>query len=71
MQVPWPSGASAAVIQPPCRSTIRRQTESPIPCPSYAERVGARWKGSKTASRSAGLMPMPRSATLTSTQRPS
>ena len=58
-------------MRPPWRSTIFLQTASPIPWPSYCSASWARWKASKIWSRSEAGMPMPSSATVTSTRSPS
>src|SRR5215213_4396447 len=61
--VPSP-GVLSAVIVPPCRSTILRQTASPIPVPSYSVRPCRRWKGVKIRSRYLTSKPMPLSSTV-------
>ena len=58
-----PSGLLVAQIRPPWASTIVRQIASPRPSPARLVVT----KGSNICSRSAGAMPEPMSATVTST----
>ena len=54
IRVPDAAQRGRAAILPPCRSTISLHTARPIPCPSYPSASWARWKASKTWSRSVG-----------------
>ena len=70
--VPWPSRLSAR-SRPWCASTMSRQTDSPRPVPPSPEASGPVLvvkNGSKIRRRSAGAIPTPVSATLSSASRP-
>jgi hypothetical protein len=41
--LPWP-GTDSTPIVPPWRSTIARQTASPMPVPAYSSGGCSRWK---------------------------
>lgn len=60
-RVPGPSGRSWMVIRPRCRAICWATSVSPRPEPGLS---GRRWKRSKTAVRSSGAMPGPRSSTV-------